>query len=165
MIDRHQADPVVRGEQGLRFIDRQVFLRRSQDGDEMSMGDGRMNKQAGGIDMGHDHHQIDGLVIGCLVDLQRIHESAVIVAGIRNSPDDGDRDSLDAYTAIEAVDRANQARCVTRRQLQEILVNAFFVVGLAVKEDVCDLILLSALKDRFLAVFRIELFVLGAYAR
>ena len=83
---------------------------------------------------------------------------------VGDAPDDGNCDALDADTAIEAVDGANQACCVTRRQLQEILVNAFLVVGVAVKEDVCDLVLLAPLKDRFLAVLYVELLVLGAYA-
>ena len=131
----------------------------------MAMSNGCMHQQAGGVHMRHDGHQIDGLMIGRLVDLQRVDETTVIVAGVRNSPDDCNRDTLDADPAIQTVDRANQAGRVTRRQLQEIFVETLLVVGVTMKEDFSDLILLSSLEDGFLAVLYVQLLILCAHAR
>ena len=102
---------------------------------------------------------------GRLVDLQCVDEATVIIAGIGDSPDDGNRDTLDADRAIQTVDRANQASRVTRRQLQEIFVETLLVVGVTMKEDLSDLILLSSLEDGFLAVLYVQLLILCADAR
>ena len=99
-----------------------------------------------------------------LVDLQRIHETAMVVAGVRNASDDRNDDALNANTAVDAIDGTNKTRCVTRSQLQKVLVDAFFIVRVAVEEDIGDLIFFAALEDGFLAVFLIELLVLGAVA-
>ena len=131
----------------------------------MAVRDRGVHKQSGRFDVRHDRHQVHRLMIRRLVDLQRIDETAMIISGICNASHDGDDNTLGANSPIDAIDGADETGRIARSQLQKVLVDAFLIVRVAVKENIRDLILLAALENRLFAVFLIELLVLGANAR
>ena len=93
-----------------------------------------------------------------LFHLEGIGQTAVIVAGVSHTADDRDGDLLNTDLAVEAVDRADQAGRVAGGQLQVVLADALFVVGIAMEEHVRDGVLLAALEDGLDAVFIIVVF-------
>ena len=135
-----------------------------QHGDDVAVGHGGMDQDAGGFHVGHDGHEIHRLVGGRLVDLQGVGEPPMIVAGIGHPPDDGDGHLLHAVETVQAVHRPDEARGVAAGELQIVLAQALLVVGVAVEEHVRHGILLAALEDGLHAHLLIELLVLGAYA-
>ena len=78
----------------------------------MAVRDRRVHEQSGRFDVRHDRHEIDGLMIRRLVDLQRIHETAMVVAGIRNASNNSNDNTLNANAAVDAVNGTNETGCV-----------------------------------------------------
>ena len=125
----------------------------------MTVGDRRMNQNAGGIDVRHDGHEIDGLMGRSLVHLQRIGQPAVIVAGVCHAADDRDGNLFNADLAVEAIDGTDQAGRIAGGQLQIVLTDALFIVRIAMEENIRDGVFLTALEDRLDAVLVVIVFL------
>ena len=67
-----------------------AVLRGSQHGDDVAVGHGGMNQNAGGIHMGHDGHEVHRLVGGGLLHLQGVGQAPMVIAGVSHTADDGD---------------------------------------------------------------------------
>ena len=132
--------------------------------DDVAVGGGHVHQQPGGLDVRHDGHEVEGLVIGDRLDLSDVDETAMRVARVRHAAHDGHDDALHADGAVEAVDGADEAGGVARRELQIVLADALLVVGIAVEEDVDDVVLLATLEDRLDAPGLVDLLVLTADA-
>ncbi len=143
---------------------RDVGLGRGDDVDDVAVRGRHVDEQAGGLDVRHDGHEVEGLVVRHGLDLGHVDEAPVRVAGVGDAAHDGDDDALHADLAVEAVDGADEARRVAARELQVVLADALLVVGVAVEEDVDDVVLLAALEDRLDAPGLVELLVLAAHA-
>jgi hypothetical protein len=63
--------------------------------------------------MRHDVHQIHSLVVRDRFELEAVHETPMGITRIRYAANDRDSDLLDADSAVEAIDRADQACGVT----------------------------------------------------
>ena len=72
------------------------------------MRNGSMDEDSGRFNVRHDRHQVDGLMARRFVDLQRVGQSAVIIARVGDAADNRDRDFFDAVIAIERVHGADQ---------------------------------------------------------
>ena len=149
LVDGDGADTGMRTEglDGFLAGDLPAVLGGGQNGDDVAVGHRGVDQNAGGIDVGHDGHQVHGLVAGGLLHLQGVGKSAVIIAGIGHAADDGDGDLLDAELAVQAVNGTDEAGGVAAGELQELLAQAQLVVGVAMEEHVCHAVLLAALED------------------
>ena len=139
-------------------------LGRGDHVDDVAVRGGHVHEQAGGLDVRHDRHQVERLVVRHRLDLGDVDEPAVRVAGVGDAAHDGDDDALHADLAVEAVDGADEAGGVAAGQLEVVLADALLVVGVAVEEDVDDVVLLAALEDGLDAPGLVELLVLAADA-
>ncbi len=100
---------------------------------------------------------------GGLVHLQGIAEYLVIVARVHPA-DDGDGHMVQAKLPVQGVHQADQAGGVAGGELQIVGAHAFFIVGIAVEENIRHLVLLAALEDGFLVVLFIDFLVFDAHA-
>ena len=123
-----------------------------------------MDENAGRIDVGHDAHEVDGLVVRDRFDLKGVDETAMRVTRISDAADDRDRHLLDTHRTIEGIDGADQAGGITRGELEVVAPHAVLVVCVSVEEHVCDLGGLAALEDGFDACRFVLLFVLRSDA-
>ena len=164
VVDADHADAGVlfKGFQG--HLPGDLPLAADHHGDDVAVGDGGVDQDAGGGDVGHDGHEVHRLVGGGFFHLQGVGEAPVIVAGVRHPADDGDGGLLHAVGPVQAVHGANEAGGVAGGQLQVLLVNTLFVVCIAMEENVGHGVFLAALEDCFDAGFFIERLVLGTYA-
>ena len=162
--DLDVADARVRLEELERPLLADVGLGRGDHVDDVAVRGRHVHEQAGGLDVRHDRHEVEGLVVRHGLDLGHVDEAAVRVAGVGDAAHDGDDDALHADLAVEAVDGADEAGGVAARQLEVVLADALLVVGVAVEEDVDDVVLLAALEDRLDALGLVELLVLAADA-
>ena len=158
LVDGDGADTGMRTEglDGFLAGDLPAVLGGGQNGDDVAVGHRGVDQNAGGIDVGHDGHQVNSLVAGGLLHLQGVGKSAVIIAGIGHAADDGDGDLLDAELAVQTVNGTDEAGGVAAGELQELLAQAQLVVGIAMEEHVCHAVLLAALEDGLHAHLFIE---------
>ena len=101
---------------------------------------------------------------GSLVDLQGVGQSAMVITGVGNTADDGDGDLVNAIGTVQAVHGTDQTCGVAGGQLQIVLAQALFIVGIAVEEHIGNAVFLAALEDGLHAHLLIDDLVLCAYA-
>ena len=81
---------------------------------------------------------------------------AVVITGVGHAANNGDGDTLDAIGAVQTVNTADQAGCVAAGQLEVLLADTLFVVGITVKENICNTVFLAALEDSLDAFFIVK---------
>jgi len=106
--DPHDPDTGMCGEELERLRFRHLALERRDDVDDVTMRRGHMDEQAGGLDVRHDRHEVDCLMVRHGLDLGNVDQAAMRVAGVGNATDDGDDDPLAAHGAVETVDGPDQ---------------------------------------------------------
>ncbi len=136
----------------------------AHDVDDVAVGGRHVDQQTGRFDVRHDRHEVDGLMVGHRLDLSDVDQAAMRIARVGHAAHDGDDDALHADLAIETVDGPDEAGGVAARELQVVLADALLVVGVAVKEDVDDVVLLAALEDRLDLASLVDLLVLATDA-
>ena len=148
VLDAENADTRMLAERLQRHLLRDLLFAVSDYRDNMAVCNRSVYKNTGRVDVRHDRHQIDCLMSRRLIDLQRVRQPAVIIARIRDAADDRDRNLLYAVSAVKAVNGTDQTGRVAAGELQIILVQALFIIRVAVEEHVRNLVLLAALENR-----------------
>ena len=126
----------------------------------MSMRHRRVHKDARRLHMRHYRHKVERLMARRLVDLECVREPAVIVARIGDAADNRYGDLLDAYRTVKTIHCPDKPCGIATRQLEKLCAQAFFVVGVAMKEYVGYRVFFATLENALLAIFSIELLVL-----
>ncbi|MPN35152.1 hypothetical protein SDC9_182647 [bioreactor metagenome] len=125
----------------------------SYDGDDVSVRHGRMHEYARCVHVRHDRHQIHCLMAGCFIDLEGVCQPAMIIAGVRDAPNDGYGHPVQPVCPIQTIYRANQTGRIAAGQFQIILADTHLIIGIAMKKHIGDRILLASLEDSFYACF------------
>ena len=94
-----------------------TVLSGGENGDDVSVGDRRMDQNARCVDVRHDGHEVDGLMGRRLFHLQSVCQTTMVVAGVSHTADDGDRYFFNTDLTIEAVDSPDKASRVAGSQL------------------------------------------------
>src|SRR6056297_942829 len=71
---------------------------------DMAMGNRSVNQNTGCIDMGHDGHQIFSLMAGRVIYLQCIGKTAMVIAGVGYTANDGHGGFLDPDRPVDGID-------------------------------------------------------------
>ena len=151
----------MRAERVQQFVFRDGPLGRRHDIDYVPVRDRSVDQQSGGVDVGHDLHQVNALVVGHWLDSQEVYIATVSVSRVGDATDDSDDHLLDAGQTIQCVYGSNETGGIAGGELQVVLADAFLVVGISMEEGVGNFVFLTSLEDGFDAVFRVEVLVLG----
>ena len=166
LVDGDGADTGMGTEssQSLFLRDLPAVLAGGQDSDDVAVGHRGMDQDAGSLHMGHDGHEVNGLMGGSLVDLQGVGQSAVVVTGVSHTADDGDGNLVHTVGTVQAVHSPDEAGGVAGSELQVVLAQALFIVGIAMEEHIGDAVLLAALEDGLYTHLLVNDLVLRAHA-